>query len=827
MNPSLGMSMVQQRAVLLMVLLLAHVAALPLTHAELPPLTDAGETQSLETPLVMWEVLYDGAVLTVDEDGNVSRNVMTGSGLTAVWTVNLDITANNGRVDAAQELLTVAHQTGVYVIQLSTQDITWNVSSADPVNDAAFDPQGDLWLVHFAGKRRAEEYTQEGPTGTATTVITAGISAFEFLNDGRIAIASYDRNIYIENGGGQRTQTLSDSTAIVTTLSVIDNNTMIAGTTSGTAYKYDIGSWTATMVDLPHAKQTTYIGTYSQDKVAIGARQGKLSILNTTSFSELETFTGSGDIIGMLPEFSGQFYLIGSTPSQTKIRYFDLDSDLDGVNNLADAFPNDATQTADSDGDGYGDNPTGFNPDAFPNDATQWADADADGYGDEATGNNPDLFPNVPTQWADADGDGYGDNANGANADRFPSEFTQWADRDGDGYGDNAAGFRPDSCPDLNGFSTEDRFGCPDSDIDGHSNPDSNWTTEDGADALPRERTQWIDGDGDGYGDNLEGVNADACPWEFGTSVQAVSQNATSPTGYVSIPSFGCVDADGDGWVDRTESPLMDRDPTEHFDGDGDGVGSNADYNDDQSNIQTEQDHCLNEINDTSPACTGWRDPAYQAYRNTVENNNTPLTFNAWNTSQSNSAGASNSLGGVDGDIISQVVIVGLIAFVALTGAILGVAYLLNRRKETITQKEYGGVSSNFTQMAAQEALEGKGGISAAGGIVDDASWDDDIAQFDFNEPNNDMNGGDVALTEELGEAGAVAYDEESLESIAGVGLASAEPEEVEPATESDASAPEAPAEAPPVPEDGLPAGWTMDQWRWYGHEYLKNAGKN
>ena len=110
---------------------------------------------------------------------------------------------------------------------------------------------------------------------------------------------------------------------------------------------------------------------------------------------------------------------------------------------------------------------------------------------------------------------------------------------------------------------------------------------------------------------------------------------------------------------------------------------------------------------------------------------------------------------------------------------------------------------------------------------MDDASWDDDIAQFDFNEPNDDLNGGDVALTEELGEAGAVAYDEESLESIAGVGLASAEPEQAEPATESAGPAPEAPADAPPVPEDGLPAGWTMDQWRWYGHEYLKNAGKN
>ena len=30
-------------------------------------------------------------------------------------------------------------------------------------------------------------------------------------------------------------------------------------------------------------------------------------------------------------------------------------------------------------------------------------------------------------------------------------------------------------------------------------------------------------------------------------------------------------------------------------------------------------------------------------------------------------------------------------------------------------------------------------------------------------------------------------------------------------------------ANAPPLPPEGLPAGWTMDQWAWYGEDYLKN----
>jgi hypothetical protein len=27
----------------------------------------------------------------------------------------------------------------------------------------------------------------------------------------------------------------------------------------------------------------------------------------------------------------------------------------------------------------------------------------------------------------------------------------------------------------------------------------------------------------------------------------------------------------------------------------------------------------------------------------------------------------------------------------------------------------------------------------------------------------------------------------------------------------------------PPLPPEGLPPGWTMDQWTWYGADYLKN----
>jgi len=37
----------------------------------------------------------------------------------------------------------------------------------------------------------------------------------------------------------------------------------------------------------------------------------------------------------------------------------------------------------------------------------------------------------------------------------------------------------------------------------------------------------------------------------------------------------------------------------------------------------------------------------------------------------------------------------------------------------------------------------------------------------------------------------------------------------------------QAPSEAPPLPSSGLPEGWTMEQWKWYGHEYLAKYGKD
>ena len=252
----------------------------------------------------------------------------------------------------------------------------------------------------------------------------------------------------------------------------------------------------------------------------------------------------------------------------------------------------------DSDEDGYSDADSSWyiedGADAFPNDPTQWADSDEDGFGDN-WGNSTwddrksswngiyvdgateqDACPNqFGTSWQqgilgclDTDSDGWADFM-----DAFDNDPTQWEDADMDSFGDNESGNQPDACPALPGNSTVDRFGCMDADGDGYSNADITWGYELGGDAFPNEASQWSDADGDGFGDNPLGITPDACPTVRDSS---------------SIDRIGCADTDGDGYSDPDDSwTLADgadacisgagnstADRTGCFDADGDGYSN-------------------------------------------------------------------------------------------------------------------------------------------------------------------------------------------------------------------------------------------------------------
>ena len=145
----------------------------------------------------------------------------------------------------------------------------------------------------------------------------------------------------------------------------------------------------------------------------------------------------------------------------------------------------------------------------------------------------------------DNDGDGWSNNG-----DSFPNDASQYSDIDGDGYGDNATGTRADDC--INDYGDSNRngtFGCPDDDYDGWANID---------DLFPYDSSQWLDFDGDGFGDQLLGTEGDYCPLQHGNST---------------IDKYGCLDFDGDGYSNDGDDFILN--PTQYEDSDGDGYGNN------------------------------------------------------------------------------------------------------------------------------------------------------------------------------------------------------------------------------------------------------------
>ena len=102
-----------------------------------------------------------------------------------------------------------------------------------------------------------------------------------------------------------------------------------------------------------------------------------------------------------------------------------------------------------------------------------------------------------------------------------------------------------DDCPEVEGNSTQDRLGCLDSDGDGWSDPDDNWTVSNGADVFPSNPLQWSDADGDGYSDQVGEDFGDNCPNIYGKS--KVRLRGCSDIDNDFVPDIYDDDADGDG----------------------------------------------------------------------------------------------------------------------------------------------------------------------------------------------------------------------------------------------------------------------------------------
>ena len=263
-----------------------------------------------------------------------------------------------------------------------------------------------------------------------------------------------------------------------------------------------------------------------------------------------------------------------------------------GLDQGADKWPNDPTQWADTDGDGYGDNGTigATNPDFFPYNYAAAEDNDSDGHPDRWT----DLWDEANIT-GDDDGDDVINSEDYCGDSNLSGSINQFGcntnvtlrNQSSDNPVAYNGGLELDGCPGVYGTSVNPTPGCPDSDDDGWANTD---------DDFPLDPTQFLDFDGDGFGDNASGNNADECPFQFGV---------VDGTDGVGCPLVNTDDDDGDGVYDEVDlcpdTPLFEFVDTDgcadsQLDADVDGVSNADDICPETSEGSTvDSDGCSNE----------------------------------------------------------------------------------------------------------------------------------------------------------------------------------------------------------------------------------------
>ncbi len=220
----------------------------------------------------------------------------------------------------------------------------------------------------------------------------------------------------------------------------------------------------------------------------------------------------------------------GDNPDNNKVIknvFVDYDTDGDGIPN---------SQDIDDDNDGCNDV-----DDDLPYDKSDCKDTDGDKIGDKIDPDDDndelldieELEKGTDPLLYDTDGDGINDKD-----DLYPLDKTKSADTDGDGIADEED-------------SDDDNDGCPDSE-----------------DHFPLNAAECLDTDGDGIGNNQDDDDDNDGLKDF----EEESITSTDPLLY---------DTDGDGVNDKDDAfPL---DPNESVDSDQDGLGDNADPNDENA----------------------------------------------------------------------------------------------------------------------------------------------------------------------------------------------------------------------------------------------------
>ena len=761
--------------------------------ASLEELGSAGKVAEFDHAAVGWWVLDNGNVLVATPDGIVTAYMVQENGSYAeVWSVDANTSVNCADYNLDEQLLALGTSTGAVVVSIDYMDELYRFSVNEAVDGVAWDRDGDLWVTKRVSKHAIEwDGTASALSGISTiSSHTNGITDVIALSDGKVLTSGRDKQIRIHDENGSFIQALADSTAPLLKIAVSSDEAYLFSLTDNCRLDiHNTSDWSREQsINLCSNGQGRTLAQLD-NRLMMGMSNGRVFSLNIDTLAVTQEFSVQGEVVGFRQAAGEGVFIFTSFGSSAEVHLLDADRDGDDVVDGLDEFPDDPSESADSDGDGVGDN-----ADWAPNDDSETMDTDNDGVGD-----NSDAFPNNPSQQTDTDGDGYGDNKFGTQGDKFPEDETQWADSDGDGYGDNdeLGATSPDACPNQSGGSTMDRLGCQDTDGDGYSDPGNGEEAHPVgiADAFYLESTQHFDSDGDSYGDNLTGYRGDACPTLAGTSTRA---NMYDPgtNSYTSISRYGCVDEDGDGYDDNTESTYGDcsmaNNRSEWLDEDRDCLGSNADYDDDDPEIKTLEDHCEKYPEDIE-TCTEAYDP------NSGSGNITLLEDEEFDA-----MGAIKDFAVIAGYIVGAMGLI--LPVIVITLRTIGKA---RDKRKPDAQYTHQDATKELDAWESGDAFETRGGID------EQKAWGED----DLEDEELPIEGPEV---EEFS-----SEEEESTEPEYVAEQMSIPSQEEEVSEEAPSEQPEQPpTEAPPLPSGGLPEGWTMEQWRWYGHQWLERNGK-
>jgi len=283
----------------------------------------------------------------------------------------------------------------------------------------------------------------------------------------------------------------------------------------------------------------------------------------------------------------------------------DPDGDNDGVDDAIDAFPFDASESVDTDGDRIGNNADMDDDDDGYNDTYEMdcGSEPLDGTSQPQNSDAADEILNNLDPVCDALDDDDDNDGTNDTMDWAPYNPQEWMDSDSDGYGDNA-----DMDDDNDGWwdSCETADWLAASNIQIIWNFGDNVTTPSNCpsqvDAFPNDSTEWVDTDGDGVGDNAD-LNDDGDAWtdaeeaDCGTDSLDPSSVPADSDGDLTCDVVD-TDDDNDGIPDTSDSFPFDA--SEQLDNDNDGVGDELDTDDDNDGwTDLEEAACLTDSMDT------------------------------------------------------------------------------------------------------------------------------------------------------------------------------------------------------------------------------------